>query len=240
MAQMKFDPAKPYNDLATILGQIESAKDVDRESRVQAKMWEGIAERFDEALTGSSHDEGRRGKAALFHKAADGLTGLADAAALSRKIAERLNPVEEVSWTQEQLEDLVVAVRFFLGAGAYEGGEVVQAQEMIAKASVLTRKGGSGVRGEGRVIDGRPEYVQVLSLVGDEPVQITHQRGNKESAPGNIYKSVSGWLESHDVAVTDEMAQAIKDAIGQCVRENIPVVKIGDFAVIQHASAPAA
>ena len=237
MAQMKFDPVKPLKDLTAIVKQVEQAKDVDRTARSQASMWAAMADRFDEAATGNSADEGRREKAALYHKAAQGLTGLAEAAALCRSIAAKLNPVAEVGWTQESVGDMLVAVRFFLSVGAYEGEELGQAVDTVEKAAVLTktRLPGTGTRGEGKTVPGRPEKIKVISLVGEVPETITEQAGNKESAPGNIKKSIVGWLERQDITVTDEMSEQIGDAITACVREGQAEVKIGDFALISHA-----
>ena len=235
--KMSFDPSKPLSDLAVIVKQVEQAKDVDRTARSQAGMWASMADRFDEAATGSSADEGRREKAALYHKAAQGLTGLSEAAELCRSIATKLNPVAEVNWTRETVEDLLVGVRFFMSVGAYEGEQLAEAQSIIEKAATLTktRVPGTGGRGEGRTIEGRPERVQVISLVGDTPETITEQAGNKESAPGNIKKSITVWLEKHDIVVTDEMSAQIGDAISACVRDGQSEAKIGDFALIRQA-----
>ena len=237
MAQMKFDPIKPLHDLTAVIGQIEASKDVDRDARVQAKMWEGMADKLDEALTGDSADQARKDKAAMYKRAAEGVTGLAVAAKACRDIAAHLNPVAEVNWTTETLEDMLVSVRFFLIAGAYEGDQMAEAQDAIAKAAVVTKtKTSTGVRGEGRIIPDRPEKIEVVSVIGDEPVLITAQAGNKESAPGNIKKSVVAWLEKNNVQVTDDINSALADAIGQCVRDGKDEVAIGDFAVIRHAA----
>lgn len=236
--KMSFDPSKPLTELTQIVSQVEQAKDVDRTARSQAGMWVSMADRFDEAATGSSADEGRREKAKLYHKAAQGLTGLKEAAELCRKIGTALNPVADVNWTKDHLEELLVAVRFFMGAGAYEGETLAQAQSSIEKAAVLTKTrvpGTGGSRGEGRVVEGRPEKVQVLSLVGEQPETITEQAGNKENSPGNIKKSVVSWLEKHDIKVTDEMSSQIGDAISSCLRDGQGEVKIGDFGLIRHA-----
>jgi hypothetical protein len=241
MAQPKLDPTKPLTELAAIVGQVEAAKDVDREARSEAKMWAAVAVRFDEAMTGTSADEGRRTKAALYQKASEGLGGLSDAAALARKIADKLNPVAEVNWTQETVDDLLVSVRFYSINGFYDPEQLTTAQSLIEKAGNLSKRAtGTGTRGEGVTVMGRPEWVQVVSLAGDEPEQITLQRGNKESSAGNIYKSVRGWLEARKITVTDDMATAIKAAVGKCVRDDEKEVAIGDFAVIRHSEAPAA
>lgn len=232
MAQMRFDPVKPLDELGQIIGQIEAAKDVDRSARQQSKVWENIAARFDEALTGMTNSEG------LYKGLEVSASGLAEAASVARKVAETLNPVAEVSWTKEHLDELLVAVRFFSTAGAYEDGQLQKAVELVEKASAVSKGKGTGSRGVAPVVPGRPEYVEVWTDLGaDEgPERVSRQKGNSENSPGNILKSVTTWLERREIAVSDEMEQAIREAVRECVVDGVSEVAIGDFATIRHAS----
>ena len=236
MAMTKFDPAKPLKDLGTIIDQVEAAKDIDRDKKAQGRMWGEMACRFDEALTGSSSDEGRRAKAAMYKEAAQGLTGLEQAADLCRKLADKLNPVAELSWTQEELDNLCVSVRFFLIQGAYEDEDYANAVALLEKSATALKQ--RSTPGEGRTLEGRPEWIQVFDLTGDTPVQISHSRGNKESSVGNIKKTVLSYLTRRNVTVTDDISDAVGAAILRSLKDGQREVEIGDFAVIRHAIPP--
>lgn len=233
MAQVRFDPIKPLTELEQIMGQVEAAKDVDRESRALAKVWERIAENFDTALTGVSNSEGNYVKAS----GAVSAGALAEGAAAARKVAEALNPIAEVNWTKETVEELLVSVRFFLISNVYDPEQTDRAQRVIEKAGVLTKtRVSGGTRLPAPVVEGRPEYVEVTATFGDEPERISRQKGNSENSPGNILKAVKSWLERNNVEVTEVMADQITDAINRSLRDGEREVEIGDFAVIRHAA----
>ena len=231
MAQVRVDPMKPLVELETIIRDLEAAKDVDRESRQLSKVWEGIGTKFDDALLSLNDGEGKYAK--LDVPPGD----LAKAGELSRKIAELLNPIAEIQWTKEHVEELLVGVRFFLISQLYDPETAARAQEVIEKAGTVTKtRVTGGIRGTAPTVEGRPETVEVWATFGEEPERMSRQKGNSENSPGNILKSVVGWLErNHQIQATDEMKEQITEAIRQCVVEGRPEVTIGDFAVIRHA-----
>lgn len=234
--KVTFDPDKPLKELSTIVEQIEASKDVDRSARQQSKVWKDVAVLFDEAATGLPSTETRQEAAGRAHKASEGLPGLAEASALARKIADVLNPVAEVTWSQDDLQNLLVSVRFFYTNGAYEGEDLETAKALIEKSGTLTRTRVGGTTGEAKVYTDRPEVVTVYSLVGDTPTVITSQNGQTENAAGNLKKSLVDYLKRADIAVTDEMAKAMTEQIGKAVRGGESHVKVGDFAEIRHGA----
>ena len=230
MAQVRVDPMKPLTELEKIIAQVEAAKDVDREARQLSKMWEGIGARFDEALLAATNEAGNPRYVGLDIDPGK----FAQAGETARKVAELLNPIADVSWTKEQVEELLVGVRFFLISQFYEGEAIDRAQSAVEKAGTLTKtRVTAGTRGVAPVVEGRPAVVEVWLEDGSE--RVSRQKGNSENSPGNILKSVTGWLERRDIEVTDEMKDQIAKSIQQSVVDGVPEVAIGDFAVIRHA-----
>lgn len=233
MAQMKFDPIKPLTDLEQIIAQVEAAKDVDRDARLNAKMFSGIADKFDEVLLHVTEGAGK------YAKAGSVVSGVAEAANTARALAEALNPIAEVTWTKDQVDESLLAVRFFMGAGAYDGEQLARAQSVVEKAGSITktRVGASTApRGTAEAIEGRPEYVEVFSTVGDQPEKITRQRGNTVHSAGNVSKAIKGYLTKNEIQVTDEMESAIVDAVNESIKDGKTEVTVGDFALIRHAA----
>ena len=236
MAQVRVDPMKPLTELEKIIAQVEAAKDVDREARQLSKMWEGIGARFDEALLAATADVLDQDSVANPRYIGLGIDPgkFAQAGETARKVAELLNPIADVSWTKEQVEELLVGVRFFLISQFYEGEAIDRAQSAVEKAGTLTKtRVTAGTRGVAPVVEGRPAVVEVWLEDGSE--RVSSQKGNSENSPGNILKSVTGWLERRDIEVTDEMKDQIAKSIKQCVIDGQAEVAIGDFAVIRHA-----
>ena len=230
MAQVRVDPMKPLTELEKIIAQVEAAKDVDREARQLSKMWEGIGARFDEALLAVTSEGGNPRYVGLDIDPGK----FAQAGETARKVAELLNPIADVSWTKEQVEELLVGVRFFLISQFYEGEAIDRAQSAVEKAGTLTKtRVTAGTRGVAPVVEGRPAVVEVWLEDGSE--RVSRQKGNSENSPGNILKSVTGWLERRNIEVTDEMKDQIAKSIQQSVVDGVPEVAIGDFAVIRHA-----
>ena len=222
MAILKLDPAKQLRDLATIAKQLEAAKDVNRETRQLSQMWDKMAERLAEA-----------------HDATEGVyaevpkTGLLDGAEAARKVAQALNPIAEVSWSQDELTNLIEDVRYAMARGGYEGEQLVEANETLTKVAALTRSRKGGSRGPGQTIEGRPEKVRVLDADGQE---IATQKGNGPSSVGNLTAAIVKYLQGNGVDVTETVKTAIQESVKSCVMEGNKAVTVGDFATLVHVA----
>lgn len=224
MATSKYDPMKTLNRLKEIVDTAESMKSTGREQKALAKMWTTVADRFTEAATGGSPDPDRAAQAILSHKAAEGLAGLTEAATLARDIAQRLAPAAAADWSDDELNDLIVSVRFFLIDGRYKDENIELASNLVNAARSLKPR-------PSKVLEGRPHKIVVTTLAGEK---ICSQRGDGPSASGNIASAIRKWLERQEVVCTDEMTAAIREAVSRSVKGE-PEVALGDFAVIRHA-----
>ena len=222
----KFDPVAELTEVETIASQLEAASSVNRETRQRSLLWKKMADTIDEAITAN---EGPYSELSLDGKQ------LEAAAEAIRKVSAALNPVAEVQWTDEHLKSLMTGVEFFLIRGVYEGEYKERAEQALANIN-SHRKGRGGVRapkGEAEVIEGRPARILVTDSEG---AKITEQTGNSPNSVSNITNSVRKYVESKGVALTDEQAKAVREAVRQAVEDNKSPVPVGDFAVVSHAA----
>lgn len=210
-----------FDNLSTIVGQVEEAKGADRETITFSNQNRAISNKL-------TSDDGYK----MLEDKGFTREQVAEVANVLAEFSRALNPQAAILWDKDAVNAQLNILDGLNTMGYLDDGDK-ETLAAIREALKGARIGGTGQRSERTAqerLDGRPSWVTITDLNGNE---VSKQIGNVKSTASNLKQRAIKFLTDAGVTVDTAAAKGIMDAAKAVTEGGEPTSSFGGLTFTQ-------